>query len=872
MKRAVEWLKRRFRRDAAWQEEIESHLEMRAAWHRAQGAALEEARTRAARDFGSSLRAFEGVRAVHRAAWLDALAQDARHGLRVIRRSPAFSLAAVATLAVGIGASTAVFSVVDLLLFRSLPYPRADRLVSVGFSGPIDTNEFNVGNAYLDWRAHQRVFAAMTSMFPAGQCDPGDRPALRVPCVQVESNFLATLGIRPAAGRDFQPEDDRPGAPRVALLSYAMWQSRFGGDAGAVGRTIRLDDGNVRVIGFLPRTFEMPQLGEADVLLAEQLDERAARAPNSTVFLRTFARLKDGWTAESARQRMLPLFTDSVQRYVPPMLRREVGLVVRSLRDRQIHDVKLASWLLFGAVLALVALACANVANLMLARAAARRKELAMRAALGAGRGRLARQMFTESLMLSAAGGAAGCAFAWALLRAAVAMAPEALPRLAQARVDARVLLFSLAVSLAAAVATGLLPAWERLSAAALSGWHSTGGGRSWLRPALVSAQVAISLVLLTGASLLLRSLWKLENESLGFEPRRVVAASFTLNRHRYNSAQKQDAFYAELERQLASIPGVSRFALSDTVPPSGGMHGRPFSNMRIAGHAPLPEQGGMVAFRYVTPGYFRTLGIPIVAGRDFEESERGGTDTPLILSQSLARRMFPGENPVGRQIDLEMNGRWLPVVGVAGDVKNLGLVDDPEPEYYRLRMNQSGSLGLSGVALLETSLDAGMLERWVRRQMAELDPALPVTIETMQVRVDQLSQRARFLAVLIGLFAALGLLVAGVGLYGVLSFLVAQRTREIGVRVALGATPGQIAGMTARQAGLWTAAGMALGWALSAALARFARGALFHVSPFDPLSLAVAASVLAMAAGLAAWRPARRAAGVDPAVSLREE
>jgi predicted permease len=872
MKRAVAWLKSVFHRDAAWQEEIESHLSMRADWHEQQGVAPDSARTRAARDFGSPLRALEAVRAVHQAPWLDALAQDARHGLRVIRRSPAFSLAAVATLAVGIGASTAVFSVVDLLLFRSLPYPRAERLVSVGFSGPIDTNEFNVGNAYLDWRDHQRVFAAITSMYPGRQCDLGEAPALRVSCVQVEANFLATLRIVPAAGRDFHAEDDRPGAPQVALLSFAMWQSRFAGDPGAVGKTIRVDDAPVRVIGFLPRTFEMPELGEADVLLAEQLDEGVARAPRSTVFLRTFARLKDGATAEMARQQMLPLFADSVQRYVPPMLQREVGLVVRSLRDRQIHDVKLASWLLFGAVLALVALACANVANLMLARAAARKKELAMRAALGAGRGRLARQMFTESLLLSLAGGAAGCVFAWGLLRAVVAMAPEALPRLSQARVDGRVLLFAMAVSLATALATGLLPAWERLSSTALAGWHSAGSGRSWARPVLVATQVAISLVLLTGASLLVRSLWKLESESLGFQARHVVTAAFTLNRHRYNSPEKQDAFYAAAERQLASIPGVSRFALSDSVPPSGGVRDRPFSNIRVAGHPPLPEQGGMVAYRYVTPGYFRALGIPIVAGRDFDEDERSGTETPLILSQSLAQRMFPAENPVGQRLDLEVNGHWLPVVGVAGDVKNSGLTDAPQPEYYRLRTNRSDELGLSGVALLETPLDAGTLERWVRRQMAAIDPALPVTIDTMQTKVDGLTERPRFLATLIALFAGFGLLLAAVGLYGVLSFLVAQRTREIGVRIALGATPGQIARMAVHQAGVWTLAGMAAGWAASAALGRIARGALFQVSPFDPLSLAAAALVLATAATIAAWRPARRAAHVDPAVSLREE
>ena len=279
-----------------------------------------------------------------------------------------------------------------------------------------------------------------------------------------------------------------------------------------------------------------------------------------------------------------------------------------------------------------------------------------------------------------------------------------------------------------------------------------------------------------------------------------------------------------------------------------------------------------MVAFRYVTPGYFRALGIPILAGRDFDEKERSGTETPLILSQSLAQRMFPAENPVGQRIDLDVSGHWQPVVGVAGDVRNLGLTDAPQPEYYQLRMHRSWAPGPSAVALLETPLDAGTLERWVRRQMATIDPALPVTIETMQTRVDRLSERARFLAALIALFAAFGLLLAAIGLYGVLSFLVAQRTREIGVRIALGATPGQIARMAVHQAGVWTLTGMAAGCVASAALGRIARGALFQVSPFDPLSLAAAALVLAMAAAIAAWRPARRAAQVDPAVSLREE
>jgi predicted permease len=805
-------------------------------------------------------------------AWLDALSNDVRYAARAVRQAPGFATVAVLTLAVGIGASTAVFSVVDLLLFRSLPYPRADRLVSLGFSGPIDTSEFNVGNSYLDWRDRQTVFQALTSMYPAGDCDLGGTEPVRIHCARVEQNFLRTLGIVPLFGRDFRPEDDRPGAPRVALLAYGLWWARFGGDPGAVGKALDLDGGVVRIAGILPSTFEMPQLAEADVLLPEQMDERAARAPNTTIFLRTFARLKNDIDIAAARQRMLPLFEYSVQKDVPASLRKEVHLVVRSLRDRQIHDARLASWLLFGAVLMLLALACANVANLLLARAAARRGELALRAALGASRGRLVRQMLAESLLLSLAGCAAGCVLGGALVRTFAGISPEGLIRLNQARIDGRVLVFALGCSLAAAVFTAVLPAWERLSLDALAGWRAAGDLRNRSRQVLVAAQVGISLVLLSGASLLGRSLWNLETAPLGFRPERVLTASLTLNRTRYNSAAKQDAFYAELERQLARIPGISQFALSDTMPPGGGMHSRPFSNMNIAGHSPLPESGGLVAFRYVTPGYFRALGIPVLAGRDFEERERSSDATPVILSATLARRMFGNENPVGQQIDLDAQGRWLPVVGVVSDVKNAGLVETPDPEYYRLRTYTSAQLGLSAVAFLKTSLDEATGARWVRQQIAAIDASLPVKVVSMPQRVSDLSGRQRFVAALVGLFAGFGLLLAAIGLYGVLSFLVAQRTREIGVRMALGATPGKIAGMIERQAGAWTACGVAAGIAGSATAGRLARGLLFEVSPYDPLSLGAAVGMLAAVAALAAWRPARRASSVDPAVSLRQE
>jgi predicted permease len=866
------WLRRRRGREAEWREELESHQMFREEWNRDRGLAPNEARNLARKQLGGSLRALEAVRAVHVAAWRDSLLQDCRYGLRGFRKSPAFSAIAIATIALGIGAATAVFSVVDPLLFRSLPYPNDHQLVSVGFLGPVDDNEFNVVSSYLDWRRLQTPFQSITSMRPGAQCDfeTGEIPR-RVTCYSVEANFLRTLGLSPALGRDFQPEDDRPGAPNVALLSHGVWSTVFGGDAAVIGRTFTLDEEQVRIVGVLPKGFEMPQMGDPDVLLPERLDAGRPRSANSSSFLRTFARLREGVSVGQAEDAMRPLFEQSLRADVPAELRSEVRLVVRSLRDRQIHDVKLASWMLFAAVLALLLLACANVANLLLARAAARRRELAMRAAIGAGRGRLARQMLTESLLLGGAGGAAGCAIGWMLVRLFVRLSPGGMLRLEHAGIDLRVLVFAVAATVGAALLFGMAPAIEPPRPEALAGWHSVGPPRMWVRRFLIVSQVAISLVLLTGASLFGRSLWKLENQPLGFSTQRLVTASFTLKRQRYRPAAAQTAFFNQLEERLKQIPGGGGLAIADSIPPRGSM-GRPYSNMGIVGRAPLASNGGMVAFRWVSPGYFQTMGIAILAGRAFQESERAAGDPPVILSASLARRMFGNENPIGHRVVLDGDGRAFPIVGVAADARNNGIATPAEPEYYRLRMANSTQLGRSAVAVFRTGLDPATLSRWIRREFAALDPTLPVDLQTMEERVDRFRDRPRFIAAVVAGFAALGLLLAASGLYGVLSFLVAQQTREIGVRMALGARPRDIGLRIQLRAGAWIAAGVILGTAGSLALARTVNGLLFEVSPEDPVSMLAPALALCAAGALAAWLPSRRAARVDPVVALRCE
>jgi len=443
--------------------------------------------------------------------------------------------------------------------------------------------------------------------------------------------------------------------------------------------------------------------------------------------------------------------------------------------------------------------------------------------------------------------------------------------RLEHARIDLRVLLFALAGSLGAALLFGMAPALEPSRAETLAGWHTTGTARTLFRKALVSAQVAISLVLLAGASLLLRSLWKLQNQPLGFQPEHVITASFTMPRRRYQHAEVRAGFFDEIEERLKRIPGGGFFALSDSIPPRGSM-GRPYSNLRIAGHRPVASDGGMVEFRWVSPEYFPALGIQILAGRAFTERERASGESPVILSSTLARRLFGQESPLGQQIDLTANGRWCTVVGVAADIKNNGLTEPSDPEYYRLRMHNSQEMGLSGVAIFRTSIDPDTLTRWVRKEFSALDPSMPVTIETLDQRVDRFRERPRFVATLVGLFAGLGLLLAAVGLYGVLSFLVARQTREIGVRMAIGARPLDIALQIQKYAGLWTGIGVAAGLAGSFALARTIRGLLFEVSPGDPVSLLVSAAVLLVTAALAAWIPSSRAARIDPVIALRNE
>ena len=806
---------------------------------------------------------------------MQTLWQDLRYGLRMLRNSPGFTIVAVLTLALGVGATSAVFSAVDRVLFRSLPYPEDDRLVSFGLKVPLSANEFMLAIDYVEWRKSASPFAQMGSMFPGEiNCDFTEQNPVQMTCARVDSRFLPTFGIQPTLGRNFTPEDCLPHAPRVALLSYGVWRSRYGGDPKIVDRSVSLDGEPVQIIGVLPAEFEMPTLARADLLIPEILDEAGMRRGQPQPILRTFGRLKPGVTISQARAALQPLF-DQATEVFPPAYRSEMYLSLRSLRDLQMGEAKLASWVLLLAVLAVLLLAATNVANLLLARAAARQREVAVRVALGATTARLAQQALTESMLLSLAGGAAGCWVAYGLLRLFVSIAPQGIPLLQRAAIDQRVLLFTLAVTLVSGLLFGLAPVWRQPNPGILTGSDAQPISRSLVRQILVTSQIAVSLVLLTGAGLLLRSLWKIESVPLGMDAQNIVTAEITLPEYRYPQDSQRRAFFDQLQAQLKGIPGISWVALSDWVPPSGVMPETSYSNIEIAGHPRTSAgTGGVIGIRQVTPSYFSTLEIKIVQGRGFSDEDLIPSQNVVILSDALARRLFSSGDALGKSMrnDVNENGPWRTIIGVAKDVRNNGLERGSNPEFYIPWKDDPEEYYGHAFVIIRTLVHPSAVARWVRSEVAAIDPTQPVITEVMAQRVSKLADRPRFNAVLLTLFAFTGVCLASVGLFGVVVYLVAQRTREIGIRMALGATPRSILRLVLGGVARWTLAGALAGFAGSWFAARLLQALLFDVSVHDPWLLCAPTVLLVAIAFLAGFIPARRAMRVDPMLALRHE
>jgi len=860
-------------------EELQFHLEQQAEANIAAGMTPQEARRQAAIAFGGVERTKEESHQQRPSFYIETVLQDIRYALRGFVRNPAVTLTILVTLMLGIGSTTAVFSIVDRILFRSLPYGNADRLVSVGMVHSL-ADEFMLGYFYYDWERTQKPFEALTSeRAMTAECDLTEKNPAQLRCTSVEGNFLPTLEISPVLGRNFLPQEELPNGPKVALISYGLWLSHYNLDRGILNKPIDIDGDPVQVVGVLPENFEMPRLQPVDVLFPLTADEAADKKSNSGLGgpRRAFARLKPGVSVQQAEVELQPLFQNALK-IVPADIRYDFHLKVRSLRDRQMQDARTTAWVLLGAVLAVLLIACANVASLLMARGAARQRELAVRSALGASRGRLVRQALTEALLLSIAGALAGCALAEGLLRFFIAVAPATIPYLDQTRLDLRIVSATVVLSIICGALFGLAPAMQKPGEGMLSGRSFTAISHAVVRQWLVVAQIAASMVLLVAAILLLRSFHNLEDQKLGMRTDNTLTASVTLGEHTYPTVASRLAFFQQLTTRLKFGPGISVVSVSDSIPPGGGGFGGRLDEIVVAGR-PAPRISGVVASRLVSPEYFRALDISIIQGAGFREEDMTASHRTIVLSKRLAGLFFPNTNPIGQQMRFgkyDPSEPWSTIVGVAADVKNGGLTKQEVPEYYQLRRNLAddwdvgGTFGKTSVVVIRSSLPADQTSRWIRSQVAALDPTLPVDIATLRQRVAKLADQPRFQTTLVSFFATAGLVLAMIGLYGVIAYLVAQRTQEIGVRMALGADKGDILRLVMGRSLRLIVSGIAVGLVAALAATRVLSSLLYSIGPHDPVTFGLVTLLLVLVAIVAALIPARSATSVNPIVALR--
>jgi putative ABC transport system permease protein len=803
--------------------------------------------------------------------------QDIRYGVRALLRSPGFAFVAVVALALGVGANTAIFSVVKAVLLKPLPYPESQRLVwlrEVNPSNDIPDEPASAPN-YNDWRTDARSFEGVAAYTDTAMTLTGEGEPERIPAAATSANFFRVLGVAPALGRDFQPEEEAAGKNRVVVISHGLWRRRFGANRNVIGQTLSFGGNPYTVVGVAPPDFKNPVPGakaaELWLPIAFNFDESRRRSD----FLSVFARLKPGATVEQARAEMSGIGARLARDY--PTTNAGWGVSVVSLHERVVGDVRPALLVLMGVVGFLLAIACANVANLLLARSTARRQEIAVRSALGAGRWRLVRQFLTESVLLALAGGGLGLLLAAWGIELLVSFSPGNIPRLDEVGLDTGVLLFTFGVSLATGCLFGLLPALQA-SKTDLSVSLKEGGSRgatagqraSRLRSALVVSEIAIAVVLLAGAGLMIRSFAAIRDVDPGFRPDRILTSDFSLPAARYKEDAQIVSFFEQLTARAAALPGVERVALVSAIPFSGGdiagfaIDGRP---------APPPEQVLDAEYRVVSPDYFDVMGIPVVRGQAFTERDRAGVPAVTVINETMARRYWPGEDPIGKRINLgdpAAGGVWRTVVGVVRDIRNESLDKEPYPQMYAPEA-QFTRRQLTLVA--RTSGDPTALVPALRRELTSLDKDLPLyNVRTMeQVLADSVARR-RFQMFLIAAFAGLGLLLAAVGIYGVISYSVAQRRHEIGVRMALGARAPDILRLVVGQGLGLALAGVGAGLVFALALTRVMSTLLYGVSASDPLTFAGVALALLGVALAACLVPARRATKVDPMVALRYE
>jgi putative ABC transport system permease protein len=862
-------------------DELRFHLDMKAQELIDAGTPPDDARRLASAQFGDIdytrryMRRTDHGRMVHerRAELSDELRQDVRFSVRQLARNPGFTAVALITLALGIGTNTAIFSVVRGVLLRDLPYAEPDRLIRVfstfdGYQHSVSPADFN------DWRRDSRAFAALAAGEVSTVNLTGSGAAQRFTQARVSANAFQLLGVRPAIGRTFTPTEEGEGAPRTVILSDGLWRSRFGGDPAVVGKQITLDGYSTEVIGVAPPEMRYPE--PVDMWMTTRFRPRdLTDQGRGARWLTVIGRLAPGASSTQAAAEMAAI----ARRLEVQDPRHNTGFGTRlvPLRDEMVGAVRPALLMLLSAVGFVLLIACANVASLMLGRTAAREAELAVRTALGAGKGRLVRQLLTESICLATVGGTIGLALAVGGTRLLVALAPRDIPRLYDVRVDPPVLLFTLGTTILAGLLFGSIPALHASRGLAASLREGNRGSRvrpgsARARGALVIAEITLALMLLAGAGLLLKSFARLRNVSPGFDPTHVSTFTVTLSPVKYATVEQQRVFGTTLLEKVHAIPGVDSAGLTFSLPLAGGGFVLSFS---VEGRVPpQPNAEPSASVRVASNGYFGTMGIPVKRGRVFNAGDRPGAPRVLVISEETARRFFPGEDPIGKRIAFgwSRDGDKLAgeIVGIVGDVRQRSLSSEGTPHAY-VSFDQWPLDELTVV--MRTRADPGAALRAAHAIVASLDRDLPIYDEyTLESMVSRSLGQPRFYVLLLTVFATLALVLAAVGIYGVMAYMVQQRSREIGIRMALGASADRVVGMVVRRGLALALAGVALGTVGAYAVTRVLRSLLYGVSERDPGTFAAVAVVLATVALLASWIPARRAAHVDPLAAMRAD
>ena len=804
--------------------------------------------------------------------------QDVRFALRSLLRRPLLFAVAAGALALGIGASTAVFSVVDAVLLRPLPFAEPERLVILWQSIP-SRNAPYVAVSYFyfqEMRGRSRSIAGMAAMpnVNSGFTIGGSEP-VRVQGRLVSGNFFDVLGVRPAQGRTLSEEDNKVGVPRVVVLSHGLWQRRFGGDPRLVGRTVEVDGTPMTIVGVMPREFGYPAGADLWTPVVPAIPEEVAK-PN-VAWAVLVGRLAPGTTLETVRDELDAINAEQLRIHAPSA--PPVKIVVTPLAHEIFGPARRALPLLLGAVLLVLLLACANVAALLLARAATRQREIAVRMALGASRARLVRQLLAESSLIALTGGLAGTVLAVWGLHALIGLVPAEVPRLQDAAIDPRVLAFALAVTAVSALAAGLVPALlasrASLTEDLADGTRSVGpaAGQVRARAVLVATEAAVALVLLAGAGLLTRTFQNLRGLDLGFDPRHVLAAEMVGPHGKYEKVEERRQLYRTLLERIDALPGVEASALASQRPLMGS-EGWDWP-YRVEGQSEADgERNPALNLQMVTPGFFRALGMPLRQGRTFDGRDTAGVPTVVVISEALARRAWPGQDPIGKRLQVPLptapyTPTWMTVVGVVGEARYREL-QMTRLDFYMSYLQSEPAIGQ---LVVRTAGDPAALAPALRTAVRSVDAQLMLTdVASMTAHVDAALGGARFAMRLLSGFAGAALLLAALGIYGVVAFVVSRRTREVGIRMALGARAADVLRLVLTQGMMPVLIGLAAGLALSLGLGRLSAGLLFEVPPHDPATLATAAAVLTAAALLACALPARRAARIDPAQALRDE